>query len=45
MTRDGPPKLGAFILMGDGARENLHHTARNLEEGQARDIETLCRRP
>ena len=45
VARDGPPKLGAFILMGDGAGEKGRNTARNLEEGQTRAIEILCRRP
>ena len=45
VARDGPPKLGAFILMGDGAGEKGRNTARNLEEGRTRAIEILCRRP
>ena len=44
VARDGPPKLGAFILMGEGAEEKGRNTARNLEEGRTRAIEILCRR-
>ena len=44
VARDGAPKLGPFILMGEGAKEKGRNTARNVEEGRTRPIEILCRR-
>ncbi len=44
VARDGAPKLGPFILMGDNAKEKGRNTAQNTEEGRARPIEILCRR-
>jgi len=44
VRRDGPPKLGNFILMGDNAKEKARNAARNLEEGRAKALEFLCRR-
>ncbi|MFP6748585.1 MAG: class I SAM-dependent methyltransferase [Alphaproteobacteria bacterium] len=44
VARDGPPKLGPFILMGEGAKEKGRNTARNVEEGRTRPIDILCRR-
>jgi ubiquinone/menaquinone biosynthesis C-methylase UbiE len=44
VRRDGPPKLGNFILMGENAKEKARNAARNLEEGRVRAIEILCRR-
>ena len=44
VRRDGPPKLGNFILMGDNAKEKARNAARNQMEGRTRPIEILCRR-
>ena len=44
VARDGPPKLGPFLLMGAQAKEKGRNAARNVEEGRARVIEILCRR-
>ncbi len=44
VARDGPPKLGPFILMGANAKEKGRNAARNQEEGRTRAIEILCRR-
>lgn len=44
VRRDGPPKLGNFILMGDNAKEKARNAMRNQVEGRTRPIEFLCRR-
>mgnify|MGYP006413133783 FL=1 len=44
VRRDGPPRLGNFILMGENAKEKARNAARNQMEGRTRPIEILCRR-
>lgn len=45
VRRDGPPKLGVHILMGERMKEMQRNTAQNVEEGRVIPIEVLCRRP
>ncbi len=45
IKRDGPPMLGPHILMGDGAREKMRNSARNIEQGRTRPIDIVCRKP
>ncbi len=43
-AKEGAPKLGPFLLMGENYREKGRNAALNLEEGRVRAIEVLCRR-
>ena len=45
IAREGPPRLGVHILMGDSGRAKGRNSARNIEEGRTRPIEFLCRKP
>lgn len=45
IAREGPPRLGPHILMGEGAREKMRNSAQNVEEGRTRPIDILCRKP
>lgn len=45
IKRDGPPRLGTHILMGERMKEMQRNTARNVEAGRVIPIEILCRRP
>jgi len=44
IARDGPPRLGVHIIMGDRGRDKGRNSARNIEEGRTRPIEILCRK-
>jgi len=45
IARDGPPRLGVHIIMGERGREKGRNSARNIEERRTRPIEILCRKP
>jgi len=45
ITEHGPPRLGPHILMGNGAREKMRNSARNIEQGRVRPIDIVCRKP
>jgi len=45
IAEHGPPRLGPHILMGDGAREKMRNSARNIEQGRVRPIDIICRKP
>lgn len=45
IAREGPPPLGTYIVMGEGAREKGRNSARNVEEGRTKPVEILCRKP
>lgn len=45
IAREGPPKLGVHVIMGDSAREKGRNSVRNVEEGRTRPVEILCRKP
>ena len=45
IARDGPPRLGVHIILGDGAKEKLRNSAANVEQGRTLPIEFVCRRP
>ena len=44
IARDGPPRLGPLVLMGESGKEKQRNTARNVEEGRVRPIDILCRK-
>lgn len=45
LERDGLPRLGVHLLMGETARERQLNSARNMEEGRAATVEALVRKP
>ena len=45
IARDGPPKLGAHIIMGDDYRKKQRNSASNVIEGRLKPVELLCRKP
>ncbi len=45
LERDGLPPLGTHLILGEELREMGINSARNVEEGRARSIEALVRKP
>jgi len=45
IARDGPPILGAHVIMGADAKERAQNIARSLAEDRCRIIEIVCRKP
>lgn len=43
--RDGPPRLGTHLILGDRLVEMTINSARNMEEGRAATVEALVRKP
>ncbi len=44
IAREGPPKLGVHVIMGESAKAKLRNAARNVEEGRTRPIDVVCRK-
>lgn len=44
VRRQGPPKLGIHVWMGERFKEMQRNTARNVEEGRVLSLEILCRK-
>ncbi|MBV8889495.1 MAG: class I SAM-dependent methyltransferase [Alphaproteobacteria bacterium] len=45
LERDGLPRLGVHLILGERLREMQINSARNLEEGRTATVEALLRRP
>ena len=45
IAREGPPKLGPHIMMGDSAKTKMRNSARNVEEGRTRPFDVVCVKP
>jgi SAM-dependent methyltransferase len=44
IRRQGPPKLGIHVFMGERIKEMQRNVARNVEEGRVVPFEILCRK-
>ena len=44
VARDGPPRLGIHLILGDRFKAMGRNTVRNVEEGRTLPFEFLCRR-
>jgi sarcosine/dimethylglycine N-methyltransferase len=45
LERDGPPRLGTHLILGERLIEMTINSARNMEEGRGATIEALVRKP
>jgi len=45
VKRDGPPKLGAHLFMGERMKQMMRNIARSTEDGRIVPLEVLCRKP
>ncbi len=45
VRREGPPKLGIHVLMGERMKEMQRNSARSVAEGRVLTLEILARKP